>query len=109
MRCSYAHLPVRDHRELGTNGLYPTHLCGGDSFMVADTGIYLAGFYEWHYPTLADCDSVVQAIITAAPNPVTNLDLNICEGDTLGSAATPIPKRASTKRTYALGSIATAP
>lgn len=69
--------------------VYTQHLCGGDSFMVADTVIYLAGFYEWHYPTLADCDSVVQAIITAAPNQVTNLDLNICEGDTLWVGGNP--------------------
>jgi gliding motility-associated-like protein len=69
--------------------VYTQHLCGGDSFMVADTVIYLPGFYEWHYPTPADCDSVVQAFITAAPNQVTNLGLNICEGDTLWVGGNP--------------------
>ncbi|MCC6725686.1 MAG: gliding motility-associated C-terminal domain-containing protein [Saprospiraceae bacterium] len=69
--------------------VYVEHLCGGDSFMVADTVLYLAGYYEYHYDTPADCDSVVQVTITAAPNRVTNLDLNICEGDTLWVGGNP--------------------
>ncbi len=69
--------------------VYFENLCGGDSFMVADTVLYLAGYYEYHYDTPADCDSVVQVTITAAPNRVTNLDLNICEGDTLWIGGNP--------------------
>lgn len=69
--------------------VYNEHLCGGDSFMVADTVLYLAGYYEFHYPTLADCDSVVQVTITAAPNQTTNLDLDICDGDTLWVGGNP--------------------
>ncbi len=69
--------------------IYTEHLCGGDSFMVADTVLYQAGFYEFHYQTAADCDSVIQVTITAAPNQVTNLDLNICDGDTLWVGGNP--------------------
>jgi len=69
--------------------VYNEHLCGGDSFMVADTVLYLAGYYEFHYPTPADCDSVVQVTITAAPNQTTNLSLNICDGDTLWVGGNP--------------------
>ncbi len=69
--------------------VYVENLCGGDSFVVADTVLYLAGFYEFHYTTLADCDSVVQVTITAAPNQTTDLDLNICDGDTLWVGGNP--------------------
>jgi len=69
--------------------VYVKNLCGGDSFVVADTVLYLAGYYEWHYPTPADCDSVVQVTITAAPNQTTNLNLNICDGDTLRVGGNP--------------------
>ncbi|MBK9014046.1 MAG: gliding motility-associated C-terminal domain-containing protein [Saprospiraceae bacterium] len=69
--------------------VYVENLCGGDSFVVADTVLYLAGNYEFHYQTPADCDSVIQVTITAAPNQVTNLDLNICDGDTLWVGGNP--------------------
>lgn len=69
--------------------VYNEHLCGGDSFAVADTVLYLAGYYEFHYPTPADCDSIVQVTITAAPNQTTNLQLDICDGDTLWVGGNP--------------------
>ncbi len=69
--------------------VYNQHLCGGDSFLVADTVLYLPGYYEFHYPTPADCDSVVQVTITAAPEKTTNLQLNICDGDTLWVGGNP--------------------
>lgn len=78
---------------VGIETLEPTvfveHLCGGDSFMIADTVLYLAGFYEWHYNTPADCDSVVQVTLTTAPNETTDLALNICDGDTLWVGGNP--------------------
>jgi gliding motility-associated-like protein len=69
--------------------IYNEHLCGGDSLAVADTVLYLPGYYEFHYPTPADCDSVIQVTITAAPNQTTNLQLNICDGDTLWVGGNP--------------------
>lgn len=69
--------------------IYNEHLCGGDSFMVADTVLYLPGYYEFHYPTPADCDSVVQVTISAAPNQTTFLQLNICDGDSLWVGGNP--------------------
>ncbi len=69
--------------------IYNEHLCGGDSLVVADTVLYLAGYYEFHYQTPADCDSVIQVTITAAPNQTTNLQLNLCDGDSLWVGGNP--------------------
>lgn len=69
--------------------VYVQHLCGGDSLVVADTVLYEAGYYEFHYATPADCDSVIQVTLSAAPNQTTNLDVNICDGDTLWVGGNP--------------------
>ncbi|MCU0347745.1 MAG: gliding motility-associated C-terminal domain-containing protein [Saprospiraceae bacterium] len=69
--------------------VYVENLCGGEGFAVADTVLFLPGFYEFVYNTPADCDSVIQVTISAAPNETTILDLNICDSDTLWVGGNP--------------------
>lgn len=64
-------------------------LCEGDSFLVANTAIYEGGFYEFNLQNFEGCDSLVTVDLTEIVTPVLNIDVDICEGDTLSIGNTP--------------------
>ncbi|MEK7253667.1 MAG: hypothetical protein AAB316_02910, partial [Bacteroidota bacterium] len=69
--------------------VFSAALCPGECFDVADTTLCQTGSYEFHFTNVGGCDSVVLAEIQEFPSAVTNLDLMICEGDTLFVAGKP--------------------
>ncbi|MBK7936064.1 MAG: gliding motility-associated C-terminal domain-containing protein [Lewinellaceae bacterium] len=68
-------------------GIAPTlinsAICAGDCFDVADTLLCDAGFYEFHYTGANGCDSLVQVNLEIVPSVSSQLDLIICEGDSI--------------------------
>jgi hypothetical protein len=60
---------------------YVVALCPGDCFAVADTMLCDPGNYSFKYPTPSGCDSIINALITLKSADVTNLNLNICDGE----------------------------
>ena len=64
-------------------------LCEGDSLEVANTVIYEGGFYEFNLQSIQGCDSLVTVDLTELVTPLLNLDVNICEGDTLYVGTSP--------------------
>lgn len=68
--------------------LYET-ICTGDCVSVADTMLCDPGNYEFHYLLDNGCDSTVLVQVASLPSSVTNLDFNICDGDTIYVAGQP--------------------
>ncbi len=64
-------------------------ICPGECTAVADTLICSPGLYERRFQAASGCDSLVRITVTEAPDVVTNLNLFICEGDTLFVAGNP--------------------
>lgn len=64
-------------------------ICPGECITLADTTICTPGTYLRGYLAASGCDSLVYLQIDAAPDVETNLDIFICEGDTLTVAGTP--------------------
>lgn len=64
-------------------------LCQGDSFEIANTVIYEGGFYEFMLQNVDGCDSLVTLDLEELVTPLLNLDVDICEGDTLYIGNTP--------------------
>lgn len=64
-------------------------LCPGECVTIADTTLCDPGMYERRFLSAAGCDSLVRITVTIAPEVITNLDLFICEGDTLSVAGNP--------------------
>jgi len=60
-----------------------TMLCEGQCWAGADTLLCNPGQYEFHLPGTEGCDSVIYVNITTLPASTTNLDLLICEGDSI--------------------------
>ena len=60
-----------------------TGICGGECWEGADTTICDAGQYELHLTGHQGCDSTIFVNIEMLPGTITNLDLLICEGDTI--------------------------
>lgn len=58
-------------------------LCAGECFAVADTNLCDPGNYVFHLPSAAGCDSVVNVALNFNAAAVTDLSLNICDGDSL--------------------------
>jgi gliding motility-associated-like protein len=58
-------------------------ICSGDCFEIGDTTICDAGSYELHFQGQEGCDSTVMLTLSVFPSVVTDLDLRICEGDTI--------------------------
>ncbi|MBR9922614.1 MAG: T9SS type B sorting domain-containing protein [Bacteroidetes bacterium] len=69
--------------------VYEETLCEGDCFEVADTILCDPGNYSFSFGTSAGCDSLVIVEITGLSDSELDLELNICEGDTLNIAGTP--------------------
>ena len=73
--------------QIQVEGLPPTEfsdfLCEGSVYEIADTIISDGGFYEITLTNIDGCDSIVTLELTEVQNPILNLDLNICQGDTL--------------------------
>jgi gliding motility-associated-like protein len=64
-------------------------ICPGECVTIADTTICNPGMYERRFLSAAGCDSLVRITVTAAPEVLTDLDLFICEGDTLSVGGNP--------------------
>ena len=64
-------------------------LCQGDSFEIANTVIYEGGFYEFMLQNVDGCDSLVTLDLEELVTPLLNLDVDICDGDTLFIGNTP--------------------
>lgn len=64
-------------------------LCEGDSFFVANTVIYEGGLYQFDLLNIDGCDSLVIVDLTEIVTPVLDIDVDICEGDTLSIGNTP--------------------
>ncbi len=64
-------------------------LCEGDSFLVANTVIYEGGFYQFDLLNIDGCDSLVIVELTEVVTPVLDIDVDICDGDTLSIGNTP--------------------
>lgn len=64
-------------------------LCEGDSFMVANTVLYEGGFYEFNLQGADGCDSLIVVDLTELSTPTLNVDVDICDGDTLFVGTTP--------------------
>ncbi|MCC7504693.1 MAG: gliding motility-associated C-terminal domain-containing protein [Saprospiraceae bacterium] len=64
-------------------------LCAGECLDVADTTLCDPGDYTFHFITAAGCDSVIQVNLNYNQTFITNLDLHICDGDTLFVAGQP--------------------
>lgn len=60
-----------------------TMLCEGQCWIGADTMLCEVGQYEFHLPGTEGCDSVIFVSISTLPASTTNLDLLICESDTV--------------------------
>lgn len=66
-----------------------TTLCSGECLDVADTTLCDPGNYDFHFETANGCDSVIRVDLQYNNTAVTNLDLHICDGDTLYVAGQP--------------------
>jgi gliding motility-associated-like protein len=64
-------------------------LCEGDSFLVANTVIYEGGFFQFNLQNFEGCDSVVLVDLTEIVTPVLDIDVDICDGDSLLIGSTP--------------------
>lgn len=64
-------------------------LCEGDSFIVANTVIYEGGFYQFDLQNIDGCDSLVIVELTEIVTPILDIDVDICDGDTLSIGNTP--------------------
>jgi gliding motility-associated-like protein len=58
-------------------------ICPNECYTYADTVLCQPGQYNFLYKSVDGCDSLVQVKITQLSNVQTNLDLFICDGDTL--------------------------
>jgi gliding motility-associated-like protein len=58
-------------------------ICTGECFEIGDSSFCDAGQYELHFAGQEGCDSVVFVNLSVFQTVFTNLDLNICDGDTL--------------------------
>ncbi len=64
-------------------------LCTGECLDVADTSLCDPGSYVFHFTTANGCDSVIQVDLDYNAAAVSDLDLHICDGDTLFVAGQP--------------------
>lgn len=58
-------------------------ICEGECFGIGDTVLCDAGMYAFHYAGAEGCDSLVQVTLDVLPVAEANLDLFICEGDSI--------------------------
>ncbi len=64
-------------------------LCQGDSIEIGNTVIFQGGFYEFMLTNVDGCDSLVTLDLTELVTPQLDLDVDICDGDTLFIGTTP--------------------
>ncbi len=64
-------------------------VCADEAYEVAGQIIDSSGLYEFPLTTEMGCDSLVILDLEVVPVPILNLDLNICEGDSLFIGGTP--------------------
>lgn len=58
-------------------------ICQGDSVMVGDSVVYDSGNYIFELENFAGCDSIVDLDLTVINTIVQDLDMTICEGDSV--------------------------
>lgn len=69
---------------------YDIVLCEGECFTVnEDTELCEAGLFEFNFPTIEGCDSIVTVDLAIFESTTTQLDVAICEGDSLYVGTTP--------------------
>ncbi len=64
-------------------------LCEGETFEIENTILSEEGFYQFDLLNEEGCDSIVTVDLIEIITPILNLDLEICEGDTLYIGGTP--------------------
>ncbi len=64
-------------------------ICEGDCYSIVDTLICDAGIYEFSLLSIEGCDSLVILDLTEIPIPIVDVEVDICEGDTLYVGTTP--------------------
>ncbi len=57
--------------------------CENDCFLVAGEEVCEGGMYTYVIPSVSGCDSIIIADLTQLTTPITNLDLDLCDEDTL--------------------------
>ncbi len=74
-------------RSIYVHGIAPTDIsaaiCPGDCFAYGDTLLCDAGNYAFHYPGSLGCDSLVRVSVQALQAASTNLNVNLCDGDSI--------------------------
>lgn len=60
---------------------YSVGICPGECEPAEDTLLCDYGVFDFHYTSVDGCDSLVQVTVTTRPATVSNLDLDICQGD----------------------------
>lgn len=60
------------------------NICDGESYAVGSSSYNISGTYTDVLTAANGCDSIVHLDLTVLNVPVTNLDINICEGETYG-------------------------
>ncbi|HIP31638.1 MAG TPA: hypothetical protein EYG86_02635, partial [Crocinitomicaceae bacterium] len=58
-------------------------ICSGDSIYLENTYQTIAGIYSDTLPSINGCDSIVLTTLTINPTFITNLNVAICQGDSL--------------------------
>ncbi len=64
-------------------------LCEGDTYEIAGNTLTTGGFYQFNLQSIEGCDSLISLNLIDVLTPLNNLDLDICEGDTLFIGTTP--------------------
>lgn len=60
-----------------------TQICPGECFEYGDTLLCDAGNYEFHYSGSLGCDSLVRVSVEALQPVMTNLNITLCDGDSI--------------------------
>lgn len=58
-------------------------ICLGDSVVIGDSTLLASGSYDIRLASYAGCDSIVHFDLVVIPPAITNLDMTICEGDSV--------------------------
>jgi len=74
-------------RTVVVKGIAPTlisaPICEGECFEMADTMVCTTGLYDFHFSGSDGCDSLVRVNVQVLPASITNLNLLICDGDSV--------------------------
>ena len=63
--------------------IFADTICENECLVLSDTTLCTQGAHTLHYQLANGCDSMVQIMLKVNPKPITNLDLVICNGDSV--------------------------